>query len=429
MKRVMDNARQRGVQATLVTGEVDTTQVTYEFNRLKGIESTESLQHSLQVIKDGRLGIAGSTRPGGEEELLDKAIEVAQYGSVVGYEFPAPEPARTPKVYDEAVASFDVNDMIALGEELVSFMLTLDTSINGIAQIAKTVAKQRIGNTQGLDASLKKTTFTVVAGYQFTEGQNMLMSYDLDFATTLQYDAERIKGKLREDFEIGRKNVAVESGTYPVLFTPASLGDIARPVLACLDGRAVMRGISPFKDRIGEQLFHPSLTVVEDGTLDGGVGSGIYDSQGVACRRTPLIEQGVLKEYLLDLESASRLGRNPIGTGGPAGASANNLLVLPGKESYEDLIKNMDKGIIIDQAMGAWTGNPYTGMVSGNIALGFLVINGEKVGRVKDCMFTVNVFEHLKSHLLALSKESKNMGGAILPYLLLDNVSVSGRGK
>ena len=142
-----------------------------------------------------------------------------------------------------------------------------------------------------------------------------------------------------------------------------------------------------------------------------------------------MIEQGVLKEYLLDLESASRLGRNPIGTGGPAGASANNLLVLPGKESYEDLIKNMDKGIIIDQAMGAWTGNPYTGMVSGNIALGFLVINGEKVGRVKDCMFTVNVFEHLKSHLLALSKESKNMGGAILPYLLLDNVSVSGRGK
>jgi predicted Zn-dependent protease len=87
----------------------------------------------------------------------------------------------------------------------------------------------------------------------------------------------------------------------------------------------------------------------------------------------------------------------------------------------------MKRGIIIDQTMGAWAGNPYAGTVTGNIALGYLVEDGKKVGRVKDCMFSLNVFSHLKSNLLALSKETKNLGSLILPYCLVGGVSISGR--
>ena len=189
-----------------------------------------------------------------------------------------------------------------------------------------------------------------------------------------------------------------------------------------------MRGISPFAGRIGEEIFAPSFSLIEDGTLDGAVGSRPCDDQGVPCRRTPLIEQGVLKEYLLDLESAQRLGRKPIGTGNPGGARPNNLIVPAGDISVNDLLADMKRGIIIDQTMGAWAGNPYTGTVTGNVALGYLVEDGKKVGRVKDCMFSLNVFTHLKSNLLALSKETKNMGTSILPYFLIGGVSVSTRG-
>jgi len=86
----------------------------------------------------------------------------------------------------------------------------------------------------------------------------------------------------------------------------------------------------------------------------------------------------------------------------------------------------MKKAIVIDQTMGAWAGNPYTGTVTGNIALGYLVIDGKKVGRVKDCMFSLNVFTHLKSNLLAVSKETKNLGQMILPYCLIEGVSIAG---
>jgi len=427
MRKLLEEAVARGAEATLVTTESKNTSVSFEANRLKRIGSTESLSLEMQVIKAGKLGVASSTKPGTEMELLENALDVAEFGSEVSYSFPEPEPPADPKVYDQAVADIDVDRMISIGEELIQFIKAFDPAIQGSANVSKTISRKSISNTRGLDAQLDKTVFTVSAGFQFVEGQNLLQSWDWNVSTGLDCDLEGIKATLKADFEIGRKNVEVRPGVYDVLFTPSGFQDLVSPILACLNGRAVMRGISPFKGRIGEQIFAPAFSLVEDGTLDGGLGTQLYDDQGVVCRRTPLIENGVLKEYLLDLESAYRLGRQPIGTGSPAGANPNNLLVVPGETPWEDLLRGMKQGIVIDHTMGAWAGNPYTGTVTGNIALGYLVKDGEKVGRVKDCMFSLNVFTHLKSNLLALSRDVKDLGALILPYCLIGGVSIAGR--
>lgn len=427
MKRLLEEAVARGAEATLVTTESENTSVSFEANRLKRIGSTESLSLNMQVIKAGKLGVASSTKPGTEMKLLENALDVAEFGSEVNYSFPEPEPPVDPKVYDQAVEDIDVDRMISIGEELIQFIKTFDPAIQGSANVSKTISRKSISNTRGLYAQLDKTVFVVSAGFKFVEGQNLLQSWDWNASTGLDCDLEGMKATLKADFEIGRKNVEVRPGVYDVLFTPSGFQDLVSPILACLNGRAVMRGISPFKDRIGEEIFAPAFSLVEDGTLDEGLGTQLYDNQGVVCRRTPLIENGVLTEYLLDLESAHRLGRQPTGTGSPAGASPNNLLVVPGEAPWEELLREMKQGIVIDRTMGAWAGNPYTGTVTGNIALGYLVEDGEKVGRVKDCMFSLNVFTHLKSNLLALSRDVKDLGGLLLPYCLIGGVSIAAR--
>ena len=88
------------------------------------------------------------------------------------------------------------------------------------------------------------------------------------------------------------------------------------------------------------------------------------------------------------------------------------------------MVSGMEKGIIIKETMGAWAGNPYSGQVTGNISLGFLVENGKPVGRIKDCMFSVNIFRDLQHNLLGLSQETQSKG-YILPYALLSDVSIS----
>ncbi|NLS44195.1 MAG: TldD/PmbA family protein [Firmicutes bacterium] len=426
MKRLLGDAASKGLEATLITSETKTVSVSFDFNRLKTIKDTESLNMNLQVIKGNKLGVANSTRVGGEKELLENAMNVADFGPKINYKFPSPEPHANPEVFCQNVEDLTVDKMIALGEELMKFIKSLDPSINGSVEVEKNILRKDISNTHGLNARLLKTGFAISSGFQFVKGQNLLNAWDWDVSTAMEYNLERIQAKLKEDFDIGKNNTSVEPGLYDVIFTPMGFSDLINPIVTCLNGRAVMRGISPLKNRLGGKIFSPLFSLTEDGTLDKGLGSQFYDNQGVACRKTPLIEKGILREYILDLESAYRLGRQPIGTGSPEGANPNNLLVSPGNMPWNNFLKDMEKGIIIDQTMGAWAGNPYTGTVTGNIALGYLVRDGKKVGRVKNCMFSLNVFTHLKSNLLAMSRETKNLGSMVLPYCLIEGVSITG---
>jgi len=416
-----------GLDATLSLEETARIEVVFDFNRLKSIEDTESLSYAAQVIKDGRLGVATSTKHGDAAHVLGKARDLTAYGAPAPYSFPAPVPVRRPAIYSEDVDKVTARKMIEMGEELTDFIRRLHSDVNGGARISKVVRRNSIVNTKGLGASWDGTGFSVLSVVQLVEGQNMIDVYDYQSSTALDLDLEKIKETLAWKLDLMRKNVQIPSGTYDVLFTPVTLQTLVEPIMACLNGRAVTRGISPFAGRLGEAAFSPKLTIVEDGTLDGGVGSRMYDGQGVHCRRVPLIDKGVIAEYLLDLDTAHKLGRAPTGTGGIGFIEPNNLLIAAGDVPKDDLLAGMKRGIVIDNTMGAWAGNPYAGQVTGNISRGFLVEDGKMVGRVKDCMFSANSFTHLRDHLVALSEETEQQWGTVAPYALVSDVSVTAK--
>ncbi|HHY75835.1 MAG TPA: TldD/PmbA family protein [Firmicutes bacterium] len=426
MGEALKYAREAGASATLNFRESKKVEINFEFNRLKGIQNTESLHITAQAIRNGRLGIATSSRAGGEKEVMERAIRLSEYGAPVSYSFPEPEPSSRPDVYSEEVASLDLMEMLRVGEDLTAFLRSLHPDVNGSVTVAKTVFREGIANTNGLDASWDRTVLSVVAIASLVDGQNLVDLWDYHVSTRVDWDIEALKEGIRSRFDLARKNVPVETDAYPVLFTPDAFQALISPILACLDGRAVTLGVSPFSRRLEEQLFSPLLSVIEDGLLAGGLGSRMYDAQGVRARRNLLIEKGVLREYLLDLETAHKLGRKPIGTGGVGGIDPANIIVPGGTDSKDSLLSGMKRGIVIENTMGAWAGNPYSGQVSGNIAMGFLVEDGKLAGRVKDCMFSVNVFTHLRDHLVALSRETKNVGPT-LPYALVDNVSIAAK--
>lgn len=418
-----------GVDATITLDEARKVELNFEFNRLKSIQNTESLSYTAQAIKGNKLGIARSTRPGDAASTLDRAIRLTEYGAPVEYGFPEPAPAARPNVYSEDLAALSLERMIETGSDLARFLKALHPDINGSVTIGRSVVKESVANTKGLDASWEKTILVFGASANLVEGQNLVSIYEYCASTGLDLDLETLKERLGRKFALARKNVRVETGSYDVLFTPRGFRDLLSPIIACLDGKAVARGISPFDGRLGEQVFSPALTIVEDGTMDGGTGSRMYDEQGVACARTPLVQKGVLREYLLDIGTAKKLGRSPIGTGGPNGIRPNNLLAEGGEVSKDSLLAGMKRGIVIENTMGAWAGNPYSGQVNGNISMGFWVIDGKPVGRVKDCMFSANAFTHLKDNLVALSRETKDVFGITAPYALVSNVSVTAKNE
>jgi PmbA protein len=201
---------------------------------------------------------------------------------------------------------------------------------------------------------------------------------------------------------------------------------VLAPVLACVDGKAVMRGVSPWAKKRGELLFDERFSIIDDPTLDGKSGSYPFDGEGVAARRLPLIEKGVLKNFLHNLETAAAVGDEPNGHGTrSSGIAPGVTMVTPGDKASEEMIRGIDEGLLIEQTMGAWAGNPYGGQVTGNIALGYKIEKGKLVGRVKNVVFSLNVFSYLRDHLVGLSSDVRDLGGEILPYIMFKDVVLS----
>lgn len=432
MEKLLSEALAKAEQAEVTRSRGTSLEVSFENGRLKDISSEDSLSTRLRVIKDGRLGMSSTTKPGGEDEIVAYALETAQYGKEVRYTLPGSAAAPNPDIFDLRVAEVPTDKLIEIGRELVEAVREYDPKVLTDAVISRDVIEVELLNSQGFCGSYTQTVFKVSLFAKLVEGENFVYTGDSVTSTHLEYDLEAIKHKTIEDLKIARRNVSFEPGEYTVIFTPlGALSSFAHVLLSCLNGKAVVKKLSPWFDKLGKQLFDKRITLINDGTLDRVPGSARFDAEGVPTRRLPLIEQGVLRNFLLDLETAQQLQMEPTGTGTGNGPGVNNVILKPGTQSFAEMVKQIDKGVVIDLTMGAWGGNPYGGQVSGNIALGYKIEKGEIVGRIKDAMFSLNVFEVFSQQLIGLSSDTKGLAMmgefAVFPYIAFADVNISAK--
>ncbi len=435
VQALLDKARKLGCsEAEVYEVQARATPANFENNRLKSIDTAETAAVAVRVVKEGKLGFANSSRPG-DTEVVDLAARSAQFGPEADLSFAPPRPVRDDlQGYDPAVAAWTLEDMLARGEELVGSLKSLADGVLAGVTAEKQVMRKRLATSAGQDVREEGTAAAVVASVHLVEAENMILLFDFAASRRLDLDLERLRRRLAWAFAHARRNVPFRGGSYPVLFSPVAAMDLITPVVACLSGRAVAKGESPWKGRLGEKLFAADFTLVDDPTLPWGLQTTPFDDEGVPTRRRTVIEEGVLREFNLDLRSARALGTETTGNGfrsgpqSPPAPSPSNLVLEPGDTPWEDLVAGIKEGLYVGRLMGAWAGNPYSGQVAGNVDVGFRIENGEITGRVKDCMVSVDTFTAFRDHLLALSRETEITPNlSLLPYVLLDGVSVSAK--
>ena len=139
--------------------------------------------------------------------------------------------------------------------------------------------------------------------------------------------------------------------------------------------------------------------------------------KATSSRRTPLIEKGVVRNFLYDLQTAGQAGKKSTGSGsrgrgGLMSPSPSALIISPGETTFEEMVKDIKEGLVIEQLMGAEQGNILGGDFSGNVLLGYKIENGKIIGRVKNTMVSGNVYQVLKE-IAAIGKEAKWVGGGV----------------
>jgi PmbA protein len=210
----------------------------------------------------------------------------------------------------------------------------------------------------------------------------------------LDHDPKAVAGKAIEWFRMAEKTASVRSCEMPVIFVPQAMKILLIALNLGWNGKNVFLKTSPLAGKLGRRIADERLSITDNPLVDFAGVSGSRDGEGVPHRVTPLIEKGVLKTFLYDLDTAGRAGTESTGHG--PGCGTTNLVIAPGDTSFEEMVKSTKEGLLVRSVLGLGQGNTISGEFSVNLHLGYKIENGEIVGRVKNAMLAGNTYDALR---------------------------------
>lgn len=436
MEKLLQQACKKVDSAELFKAKSKTIPVNFEVNRLKSIDISESEGKALRVINKGRIGFSSSTGNEDFDLMVEKAAAASEFGSTASFDFPG-ETKKNGKekinVYDKKVVDKSIEEMVKVGEEIVNRLKDFSRKLRCDVTITKNCNEVEYLNSKGGNFSYNKTVIAYSVMVQKIKKQDMLMIYSSLESGKDNLDVEELTSEIIENLEWGEKIVPVESGKMPVIFTPKAALVLILPIISGLNGKMVLKKISPLAAQKNKKLWSNLLTLYSDGTINFAAGSAPFDDEGIEMRRVPLVEKGEIKNFYYDLQTAGIAGVESTGNGLRAGLQSepvpgiSNLIMEEGKVSLKETIKDIKEGIIIDQVLGLGQGNIISGAFSNNVQLGYKIEKGKIVGRVKDVMIAGNAIEELKN-IAALGNKAKWIEGKFkFPYIYLKSLSVSAK--
>ena len=394
----LEMARRLGADgASLGYSRSERLDCSYESGRIKSAGSRESAGYFITILRDGRLGSVSGNRMKDVELMVERAASLAAVGSVAHF---AAYPEATPCVPVPRAA----DSTRAMGRELfveaagriVEAMKETDPELDINAGGGRSESEGVMVTSGGVVRTGERTSWSLSGGVQRTLGTDMLFAHSWRGWCERNefFDPDYIIGRIRRDLEWAATNAdAPTTPTTQVFLPPETLGWMLGPVLGGLNGRSVAKGTSPLRDHLGERYFAENLTIEDRPHVPFDPSSAEIDSVGIPTRTCKLVEDGTIRMFMYDLDSAGLAGAAPTGH---SGCSPYHPVVLPGSVSSEDLLGGIADGLYIKSLLGFGQSNIANGDFSGNVALGYRIRNGRIVGRVKNTMVSGNLFELLQ---------------------------------
>lgn len=263
-----------------------------------------------------------------------------------------------------------------------------------------------------------------------TEDGGMQRDYWFSVARMLKkLDAPEKVGRIAAERTIRRLGARrVKTARVPVVFDPMVSTSILEHIFEGINGDSVYRGASFLAGKLGEKIAGDNVTVIDDGTIPGGFGTSPFDGEGIPTRRTVVIENGVLKSYLLNTYTAKKLGLQTTanasrGLAGTPGIGPGNYFLQPGQKSAKELIANIKEGLYVTEFLGQGV-NLVTGDYSRG-ASGLWISNGELGYPVEEITVAGNL-KDLFFNISEIASDLEFRGSVAAPTIRVDGLTVGG---
>ena len=433
MENILARASSVAEEAEVFTVSSEETPVEFEANRLKHIQSKQASTVALRIVRDGKVGYATTTLSDDVEDLVDNAVATAQFGTTARFAFPSLTAYPEVEVFDPDTETVTLEQMTELGQELIDALTQHTPELLCEASITQAIATVGIINSRGGRADYKQSIFTVGIEGQLIRGTDMLFVGEHQSSCHPLLDSKSIADEVLRQLELAKERASAPSRSLPVVFTPNGMASaFARPLMAAFNGKTVLEGASPIGNKLGQLVFDKKLSLWDDPTIAYRPGSSPCDDEAVPSERTPLIVEGTVSSFLYDLQTAALANTRSTSNGhrsqgGLPAPGPSAFVVAPGDTTFDEMVKDIKEGLVVEQLMGATQGNVLGGDFSGNVLLGFKVEGGKTVGRVKDTMVSGNIYQLLKQ-VAAIGSDTKWVGGFLsTPSIYCPSVSVASK--
>lgn len=415
--------------AEVFTVSAESLDVSFTAGEIKSSQRKGTFGTALRVIKDGRLGFSSAIGLEDEDLLVKNALESAQFGDEAQFDFAGAAQAPQVHTYHDSVPALTAAEMIEMGKKVVESLQKAEPGLEIRVGISRYTNESSLATTNGADMHEKGTGFVLSAGIERIAGDDILLLGHACVSGKVEDFTREVPSKIIERLEIARNITTLESRPMPVLFPPRALMTLLLPLLQGTNGKMLAQGASPLEGKIGQKIFDEKFSLYDDPTIPLRPASAAFDGEGVPCARLPLVENGVLKNFVLDLKTAAQTGMKPTGsarrglTSTPS-PGTTNLVMEPGETMLPEMLSGIENGLWVDTVLGLGMGNLISGAFSNTLGVAFKIENGRVVGRVKNVNIAGNIYEVLKN-IAAISKETEWIYGSLnLPYLLLESLPV-----
>jgi PmbA protein len=423
LESLLDLASRRGIShAEIYQVSSQSQPVFFEGNRLKQLESSQSVGTALRLWEDNRPGLAvayGTIEP---ELLIDKAIALSQLNTPEIIELAPPRQVT----YDLTGVKASVQDLIAYGDRAVTQLREEYPELICSAELEFEEESITLINSQGLYCHYHESGLSYSLGAELIRGEDFLGIFDGEYSRE-QLNFEPLIESIIRRLDWAKRNVSPPQGKVPVILTANAAPLLWETVSSALNAKRVKEKSSPWSNLQQELVISEQITLSQQPELQPY--DCPFDDEGMATQRLDLITNGVLNQFYGDRTISRELNLKPTGNGfRPAldsypSPSLVNLIVASGQNSFDELITKLDNGIIVDQMLGG--GADISGDFSVNVDLGYRVKNGKIIGRIKDTAIAGNVYQILKQ-IVALGNDTIWNGSCFTPSLIVEGISVVG---
>jgi PmbA protein len=281
-------------------------------------------------------------------------------------------------------------------------------------EAAALAADPRIKNSEGGDFADRRARYAYASSHGFC-GAYETSSFSISASPVAVQDGEmqrdswyhvtRKRARLDPPEEVGRIAAQralrrlgarrVKTVEVPVVFDPETAATLVRHVAGAASGPSLYRRASFLVGRLGETIAAPSVTIADDGTIPGALGSRPFDGEGLPIRKTIVVDKGVLASYLLDTYSGRKLGlpstHHASRDASGVSVSTTNLYLAAGDTAPADLVKSVKSGLYVTELIGFGV-NGVTGDYSRG-AVGMWIENGELAFPVEEITVAGNLLE------------------------------------